>query len=95
MKMIRFKEDITDQDEVIWQKGNIYRIINEEDDQITLESDSIKNEIYSIQKSDLNSYCFAYICNGIININCYYCKYMCENEKEKFCEILKRSKSNG
>ena len=87
MKMIRFKEDIIDDGEVIWQKGNIYKIINEEEDQLTLESDSIKNEVYSIQKSDLNTYCFVYVCNGNINANCCYCKYLCENEKEKFCEI--------
>ena len=90
MRMIRFKEDICDQDEVIWQKGNIYKILNEVDDQITLESDSCSTEVFTIQKSDLNSYCFIYICNGNINANCRYCKYLYEKEKEKFCENFEK-----
>ena len=88
--MVRFKQDICDEDEVIWQKGNIYRIIDEEEDQVIVEHDSIKQETYSIQKTDLGTYCLIYICHGEINKNCKYCKYLGDDKKENFCEILKK-----
>ena len=83
MRMIRFKQDIENEDGLVWQKGNIYKILSEDEEQIILESDAIDDEIYSIQRTDLNTYCLMYVCNGKINVNCKYCKYLiCHAEKE-------------
>lgn len=94
MRMIRFKQDIPNEDGLVWQKGNIYKILSEDDEQITLESDAIDDETYSIQRSDLNTYCFLYVCNGRINDNCKYCKYSSNYKQKEFCEIYKRSESD-
>lgn len=94
MKMIRFKTDITNNDGIVWKRGNLYRVLSEEEEQITLESDAIDNEVYSIQRADLNTYCCVYICDGNININCNYCKFLQTNKQEKFCEQVKRSESD-
>lgn len=91
MKMIRFKQDISDDNGLIWQRGNIYKILSEDEDQITIESDAIDNEVYSIIRSDLNTYCFVYICNGTVNKNCKYCKYLSNYNHQEKCENLKRS----
>lgn len=91
MKMIRFKQDIPDGDGLIWQKGNIYKILSEDEEQIVIESDAIDNEIYSINRSDLNTYCFVYICNGTVNANCKYCKYLSNYNNKENCENFKRS----
>jgi hypothetical protein len=94
MRMVRFKQDIPNEDGLVWQKGNIYKILSEDEEQIILESDAIDDEIYSIQRSDLNSYCFLYVCNGRINANCKYCKYYsCYNDKE-ICYNKERSNPN-
>lgn len=95
MRMVRFKQDIPNEDELIWQKGNIYKILSEDEEQIILESDAIDNEVYSIQRSDLNTYCFVYICSGRINNNCKYCKYLNNYTKNKTCGNTERSNPNG
>ena len=94
MKMIRFKMDIPNEDGLVWQRGNIYKILSEDDEQITLESDAIDNETYSIQRSDLNTYCFIYICNGNINDNCQYCKYLNNYSQVSTCGNTERSNPN-
>lgn len=94
MRMIRFKQDIPNEDGLVWRKGNIYKILSEDDEQITLESDAIDDEVYSVQRSDLNVYYLFYVCNGTINDNCRYCKYLREHNNEIICENLKRSESN-
>lgn len=91
MRMIRFKQDIPNDDGLVWQKGNIYKILSEDDEQIILESDAIDDEVYSIQRSDLNTYCFLYVCNGATNANCKYCKYYSNN---KICDNTERSNPN-
>jgi biotin synthase-like enzyme len=75
-------------------KGNIYKIISEDDNQIILESDAIDDEIYSVQRSDLNIDCFIYICNGRINENCKYCKYLNVYSQNHFCGNVERSNPN-
>ena len=92
--MIRFKQDILNEDEVVWQKGNIYKILSEGDEQIMLESDSIQDDVYSIQRSDLNTYCFIYICNGEVNHNCKYCRYLNNYSQKEFCGNIERSNPN-
>ena len=94
MKMIRLKQDIPNEEGLVWQKGNIYKILSEDEDQIVVESDAIDNEVYSVQRSDLNTYYLLYICNGVINSNCKYCKYLSEYNNKKICENVKRSESN-
>ena len=94
MRMIRFKQDIPNGDELVWQKGNIYKILSEDDEQIVLESDTIDDEVYSIQRSDLNTYCFVYVCNGIVNINCKYCKYYSNYNNKEICDNVERSNPN-
>ena len=94
MRMIRFKQDIPNEDGLVWQKGNIYKILSEDEEQITLESDAIDDEVYSIQRSDLNTYCFMYICNGKINDNCKYCKYLNNYTQENTCGNTERSNPN-
>ena len=94
MKMIRFKQDIPNEDGLVWQRGNIYKILSEDDEQIVLESDAIDDEVYSVQRSDLNMYCFVYVCNGNINDNCKYCKYLNNYAGEQFCGNTERSNPN-
>ena len=94
MRMIRFKEDVPNEDGLVWQKGNIYKILSEDDEQIVLESDAIDNEVYSIQRSDLNQYCFLYICSGRINDNCNYCKYLKSYTKQNSCGNTERGNPN-
>jgi hypothetical protein len=94
MRMIRFKQDIPNEDGLVWQKGNIYKILSEDDEQITLESDAIDNEVYSIQRSDLDIICFIYICNGRINDNCRYCKYLNNYTQKETCGNTERSNPN-
>lgn len=94
MKMIRFKEDIPNEDGLVWQRGNIYKILSEDEEQIVLESDAIDNETYSIQRSDLNTYCFVYICNGVVNVNCKYCKYLNNYTQKETCGNTERSNPN-
>jgi hypothetical protein len=91
MRMIRFKQDIPGDNDIVWRKGNIYKILSEDDEQIILESDAIDDEVYSIQRSDLNTYCFLYACSGIVNANCKYCKYYSNN---KICDNTERSNPN-
>lgn len=91
MKMIRFKQDIPNDDGLVWQRGNIYKILSEDDEQIILESDAIDDETYSIQRSDLNTYCFIYICNGKTNDNCKYCKYYNNYNNREICDNAERS----
>jgi hypothetical protein len=91
MRMIRFKQDIPGDNDIVWRKGNIYKILSEDDEQIILESDAIDDEVYSIQRSDLNSYCFIYACNGIINKNCEYCRYFSNYNGKEICDIKERS----
>ena len=93
MKMIRFKEDIPGEYGLVWQKGNIYKILSEGDEQIVIESDAVDNETYTVNRSDLGTYCFAYVCNGIINANCKYCRYLCTYNGDDFCENVRRSDS--
>ena len=94
MRMMRFKEDIPNDDGLVWQKGNIYKILSEDDEQIILESDAIDNEVYAVQRSDLNTYCFIYICNGKVNNNCKYCKYLRCYAQQEFCDNTERSNPN-
>ena len=94
MKMIRFKEDVPGDQGLVWRKGNIYKVLSEDDEQIIIESDAIDNEVYSIQRSDLNTYCLVYVCNGDINMNCQYCKYLCKYNNGEICENFKRSESS-
>lgn len=94
MKMIRFKQDIPNEDGLVWQRGNIYKILSEDEEQIVLESDAIDDIKYSIQRSDLNTYCFFYVCNGTVNDNCEYCRYLCKYNNKIFCENLKGVTSN-
>ena len=42
MKMIRFKEDIPNEDGLVWQRGNIYKILSE--DEVNLVISMIKNK---------------------------------------------------
>ena len=96
MQLIRFREDIAeDNGELIWQKGNIYKISYETEDTTWLENDSLDNGSYRISKSDLNSYCFIYNCNGNINSNCQYCKYLFYNKGEKYCQLKKELMDTG
>lgn len=92
--MIRFKQNIPGDYGLVWQRGNIYKILSEDEEQIILESDAVDDEVYSIQRSDLNSFCLLYICNGNINANCEYCKYLNKYNNEVFCGNLKRSESD-
>lgn len=94
MRMIRFKQDISNDDGLVWQKGNIYKILSEDDEQIILESDAIDSEVYSIQRSDLNTYCILYACNGTINKNCKYCKYYSDYNNKEVCDNIERSNPN-
>ncbi len=94
MRMIRFKQDIPNDDGLVWQKGNIYKILSEDEDQIVLESDAIDNEVYSIRRSDLNTYCILYICNGRVNANCKYCKYLYDYEHIEICGNTERGNPN-
>ena len=94
MRMIRFKEDVPNEDGLVWQKGNIYKILSEDDGQIILETDAIDNETYSIQHSDLNTYCILYVCNGRINDNCRYCKYYNNYAQQGICENIERGNPN-
>lgn len=89
MRMVRFKSNIIDGQELIWQKGNIYQILYENQEAIWLNHDAINNESYAIAKSDLNSYCFIYNCNGNINVNCQYCKALSYNGEQQYCAISK------
>ena len=95
MKMIRFKEDVPDENGLVWQKGNIYKVLYEDDEHIMLESDAINDDTYSIPKSDLNVYCFVYVCNNRINENCKYCKYLNEYSQRKFCGNVERGNPDG
>ena len=94
MKMIRFKKDIPGEYGLVWQRGNIYKILSEDDEQIIIESDAVDDEVYSIQRSDLNTDCFLYVCNGIINANCKYCKYLSNYTNKEICENKERSNPN-
>lgn len=94
MRMIRFKQNIPDENGLVWQRGNIYQILSEDEEQITLESDAIDDETYSIQRSDLNKYCFVYVCNGVINENCKYCKHLINYTDKEICENIERSNPN-
>ena len=94
MRMIRFKQNIPNENGLVWQRGNIYKILSEDEEQIILESDAIDDEIYSIQRSDLNTYCFIYVCNGVINDNCKYCKYLNNYTNKEICENTERSNPN-
>lgn len=87
--MIRFKEDIIDGENLIWQKGNIYQILFEDQDTIWLDTDSLDGQSYAISKSSLNSCCFLYNCNGNININCQYCKQLLYNDDMQYCGLKK------
>lgn len=89
MRMIRFKEDIMDGEDLIWQKGNIYQIINEDSENFWIDSDSILDQSYAISKSSLNSCCFVYNCNGSINNNCQYCKGLLYDGNEPYCIFIK------
>jgi hypothetical protein len=94
MRMIRFKQDIPNNDGLVWRRGNIYKILSEDDEQIILESDAIDDEVYSIQRSDLNTYYVLYACSGIINTNCKYCKYYSDYNNKEICDNVERSNPN-
>lgn len=94
MKMIRFKLDIPNDDGLVWQRGNIYKVLSEDEEQIIVETDAIDGETYSIYRSDLNTYCFVYICHGTINTNCKYCKYLSNYDGQERCENAERSNPN-
>ena len=95
MQLIRFREDIAEEDgSLIWCKGNIYKILYETEDTIWLENDSLDNGSYGVAKSDLNSYCFIYNCNGNINANCQYCKYLSYDRNKQYCRIKKELSNN-
>lgn len=89
MRMIRFKEDISDGEDLIWRKKYIYQILYENECNFWIDTDSISNQSYAVSKSSLNSCCFLYNCNGDININCQFCKGLEYNKGVPYCTLHK------
>lgn len=89
MRMIRFREDILDGEDLIWRKGYIYQILYENEQNLWLDTDSISNQSYAIDKSSLNSCCFLYNCNGEVNANCRFCKGLAYSQNTSYCTLNK------